>query len=278
LRSSADIEMQAAPSASQVGKVRIALRFARVVLHLLRGLAISAFLFPLTGAAYREQCVRTWSAQLLAILRVQLQPMPEDAQLPARAALIVANHISWLDIFVINALRPCRFVAKADIRHWPVLGWLCAKAGTIFIARGRQREVRRVYQGLVTALQAGERIAFFPEGTTAAQGTLLPFHANLFEAAIEAQVPVQPCALRYLDGEGELHRAADFIGDTSFVDSLLLILRSSPMRAEIVPLPLIASEGAHRRDLSVQARAAIAAALMLPADANSTTVPAAADS
>jgi len=245
----------------RVGRISTALRFARVLLHLLRGLAICAFIFPLANAAQREQCVRHWSAGLLTILRVRIRVMPDGAALPAQAALIVANHISWLDIFIINALQPCRFVAKADIRHWPLLGWLCDKGGTIFIARGKQREVRRVYQGLVTSLQAGERIAFFPEGTTAAQGSLLPFHANLFEAAIEAQVPVQPCALRYLDGRGELHRAADFIGDTSFADSLMMILKGSPMTAEIVPLPLISAEAAHRRELAVQARASVAAAL-----------------
>jgi 1-acyl-sn-glycerol-3-phosphate acyltransferase len=254
--------------------VRVAWGFARVLLHLLRGLAISAFVFPLASDAHRQHCIRKWSAQLLAVLRVQVAPC--DAALPAQAALIVANHISWLDIFVINALQPCRFVAKADIRHWPVLGWLCEKSGTMFIARGKQREVRRVYQGLVTALQGGERIAFFPEGTTAAQGTLLPFHANLFEAAIEARVPVQPCALRYLDAEGALHRAADFIGDTTFVDSLMTILRSNPMRAEITPLPTIAVRDAHRRELSVRAHDAIAAALQVT-DINSATVPAAAD-
>lgn len=241
----------------------IALRFACVILHLLRGLATCAFVFPLASEAYRQHCIRAWSMRLLSILRIRIQLNPDGMQLPPQAALIVANHISWLDIFVINALQPCRFVAKADIRHWPVLGWLCEKSGTIFIARGKQREVRRVYQGLVTSLQAGQRIAFFPEGTTAAQGNLLPFHANLFEAAIEARVPVQPCALRYLDGSGELHRAADFIGDATFVDSLIAILGSSPMLAEITPLPRIFADAAHRRELSMQARASIAAALRI---------------
>jgi len=249
----------------------IAVRFARVVLHLLRGLATSAFVFPFASNALRERCVKNWSAGLLAILRVQVR-MPQQADsrqatlqsLSAQPALVVANHISWLDIFVINSLQPCRFVAKADIRHWPVLGWLCAKAGTIFIARGKQREVRRVYQGLVTSLQDGERIAFFPEGTTASQGVLLPFHANLFEAAIESHKPVQPVALRYVDDKGAWHRAADFIGDTTFVDSMLLILKSSPMTAELMPLATIDSAGAHRRDLAQQARVAIAGALNVP--------------
>lgn len=272
----------AARTLPHAGRMSIAIRFVRVVLHLLRGLAISAFIFPWANAARRERCVRGWSAGLLDILRVRIRVVSDGAALPAQAALVVANHISWLDIFVINAQQPSRFVAKADIRSWPLLGWLCAKSGTIFIARGKQREVRRVYQGLVGSLQAGERIAFFPEGTTAAQGTLLPFHANLFEAAIEARVPVQPCALRYLDDNGELHRAADFIGDTSFVDSLMMILAGRPMTAEIQILPAISAAAGHRRELAAHARAAVATALRLEcvpeAGASSASAPAAADS
>lgn len=239
----------------------IAIRFLRVMFHLLRGLAICAFIFPFSGIAHREHCTRQWSAGLLKILRVQMKLQLRDGYVPAQSALIVANHVSWLDIFILNAWQPSRFVAKADIRGWPVLGWLCEKGGTIFIARGKQREVRRVYQGLVTSLRDGERIAFFPEGTTSAQGTLLPFHANLFEAAIEAHVPVQPYALRYLDGQGRLHHAADFIGDMTFAESMMLILRSAAMTAELIALPAMETSGTHRRDLALQTRAIIAGAL-----------------
>lgn len=234
----------------------IALPFLRVMLHLVQGLCTSAFIFPFISTAGRDQRIKKWSAALLGILQVEVDIRNEAGA--STQALIVSNHISWLDIFVINSLQPCRFVAKADIRSWPALGWLCEKSGTIFIARGKQREVRRVYEGLVTSIRAGERIAFFPEGTTAAQGTLLPFHPNLFEAAIEAGVPVQPYALRYLDEQGNLHAAADFIGDMTFVDSMLLIMKTRKMTAQLILLPTIATTGAHRRDLSLQARQAIA--------------------
>lgn len=234
----------------------IALPFLRVMLHLVQGLCTSAFIFPFISTAGRDQRIKQWSAALLGILQVEVDIRNEAGA--STQALIVSNHISWLDIFVINSLQPCRFVAKADIRSWPALGWLCEKSGTIFIARGKQREVRRVYEGLVTSIRAGERIAFFPEGTTAAQGTLLPFHPNLFEAAIEAGVPVQPYALRYLDEQGNLHAAADFIGDMTFVDSMLLIMKTRKMTAQLILLPTIETTGAHRRDLSLQARQAIA--------------------
>jgi len=237
----------------------IALPFLRVMLHLVQGLCTSAFIFPFISTASRDQRIKKWSAGLLAILQVEVD-IRNDAG-AATQALIVSNHVSWLDIFVINSLQPCRFVAKADIRSWPALGWLCEKSGTIFIARGKQREVRRVYEGLVTSIRAGERIAFFPEGTTAAQGTLLSFHPNLFEAAIEAGVPVQPYALRYVDEQGNLHAAADFIGDMTFVDSMLLIMKARKMTAQLTLLPAIASTGTHRRDLSLEARQAIATKL-----------------
>ena len=230
----------------------------RVVLHLFQGLATCALVFPLAGPAMRERRIRNWSRKLLAICGVQLVVKGAISDSPA---LIVCNHISWLDIFAVNTCRPCRFVAKSDIRDWPLLGWLCDRAGTIFIARGRQRDVRRIFQGLVQSIHAGERVAFFPEGTTSLQGTVLPFHANLFEAAIDADVPVQPYALRYLDRSGKPHPAVDYVGETTFVQSILTILRHRDITAELLVLPAMPSAGAHRRELAVAAHDAIAGAL-----------------
>jgi 1-acyl-sn-glycerol-3-phosphate acyltransferase len=175
--------------------------------------------------------------------------------------LVVANHVSWLDIFVINSLFPSRFVAKSDIRDWPLIGWLCARAGTVFISRGSLRDVRRIFQDLVSSIHDGDHVAFFPEGTTSTQGALAPFHANLFEAAIDAKAPVQPYALRYLDVQGRFHPTVDFVGDMSFAESLLAILRGDEIVAQLIVLPLIETTGAHRRDLARTAQQAIADAL-----------------
>lgn len=234
------------------------LRLVRLIAHLFLGMAICAFLFPFTDARGQEAHIRRWSRKLLRICGITLQI---DSPQAIPRSLLVANHVSWLDIFVVNSLQPCRFVAKSDIRGWPMIGWLCAKTGTIFISRGKASDVRRIFKGLVDSMTRGEHVAFFPEGTTAPQGTLLPFHANLFEAAIDAKVPVQPYALRYLDAEGGLHPAANFIGDTTIVQSILAILKSRGMRAELRQLPLISTEGAHRRDLARAARVAIAVGL-----------------
>lgn len=238
------------------------LGLARLAVHLAVGLAKVALLFPFLGSDGRERRVQRWSRQLVAICGVAMRFDESRQTRPGSPALIVCNHISWLDIFVINTLHPCRFVAKSDIRGWPLIGWLCEHTGTIFIARGKARDVRRIYEGLVKSIHDGERVAFFPEGTTSPQGVVLPFHANLFEAAIEAEVPVQPYAIRYLDADGSLHSSADFVGEMSFVESVIAIMKSGGMTAELIRLPAIGTEGAHRRELAKAAHDAIARVLL----------------
>jgi 1-acyl-sn-glycerol-3-phosphate acyltransferase len=186
-----------------------------------------------------------------------------SASATVRSPMIVSNHISWLDIFVINTIHPCRFVAKEEIRRWPLLGWMSERAGTVHIARGNRRDVRRIFEHLVSSLHAGDRIAFFPEGTTALQGDLLPFHANLFEAAIDAGVPIQPYALRYVDAAGAYHRAVEYVGDMTSTQSILSVLRSGGIRAELVKLPLIATDGVQRRALAQASRHAMRKALKI---------------
>lgn len=249
------------PTLSSSMTISLAVRLGRVVFHVFRGVFICALFFPWFSTPTRNRYVAHWSRQLLGICRVSVELAPGAPVLDH--AMIVSNHVSWLDIFVINSMLPCRFVAKSEIRSWPVLGWLVAQAGTVFIARGNRRDLRHIFKGLVHSLQEGERVAFFPEGTTAAQGSLLPFHANLFEAAVDARVPVQPYALRYFDAGGALHPAADFIGEMTFAESMVAILSGGAMRARLVCLAPIEASGAHRRELAVQAEQAIAQALGL---------------
>jgi 1-acyl-sn-glycerol-3-phosphate acyltransferase len=240
-------------------------RLLRVVLHVLYGMAVCATIFPWIGPEARNRHIRRWSRSLLGIFNVTVELAPDSAP-PLEHAMVVANHVSWLDIFVVDALHPCRFVAKAEIRSWPLAGWLAEKAGTVFIARGSKRDLRNIFKGLVHSLQAGERVAFFPEGTTAPQGTLLPFHANLFEAAVDARVMVQPLALSYADEAGGHHPNVDFIGETTFAESVLAILRGPPVRARLRYLPPMDAAGAHRRDLAQAAHDAVESGLGIAAD------------
>ena len=250
--------------------ISLAWRLARIAVHLFIGLAACALVFPFAGPGLRERITRSWSRRLLALCRVRLEPARGA---PALAhALIVANHVSWLDIFVINALNPCRFVAKAEIRAWPVMGWLAAGAGTIFIARGNRRELRQVFKGLVDVLQAGQRVALFPEGTTGVQGQVLPFHANLFEAAVDAGVQVQPYALVYVGADGGYHASIDYVGETTFVDSLFRILQGPPVTARLACLAPLAGQGAHQRELAAAAQVAVQEAVEPTANTSTAVV------
>jgi 1-acyl-sn-glycerol-3-phosphate acyltransferase len=237
--------------------IKLAVRLFRIFLHLVFGLALCALVFPWVSATRRQKYVRGYSRKLLRICGASVEQQGEALA----HALLVSNHVSWLDIFVINSQHPSLFVAKSEIRDWPVLGWLVAQAGTVFIARGSLRDLRHTFKGIVTNLERGERVAFFPEGTTAEQGSLLPFHANLFEAAIDAKVMVQPIALEYLDVHGALHPSVTYIGDMTFVDSLMAILSGSAVRARLTCLTALDARGAHRRELAVAAREQVAQAL-----------------
>lgn len=240
-------------------KIKLAFRLARVFLHLLTGLGACALVFPWASDRRRNGIVQGWSRRLVEICGVSVAQVGGASALDH--AMIVSNHVSWLDIFVINALHPCRFVAKSEIREWPVLGWLAEKGGTVFLARGNRRELRHIFKGMVSALQAGERVAFFPEGTTSGQGTVLPFHANLFEAAVDAAVMVQPYALRYVDAAGAPHPSIDYTGDTTFTQSMIAVLSGAPVQAQLACLAPINAAKAHRREVAQAAHDAIAVAL-----------------
>ena len=244
-------------------------RLIRVIFQILKGLAICAFIMPGACSTQRQQLIKRWSSQLLLICRVRTEIIDIDGHpvvhvdVPhdTKHNLVVANHVSWLDIFAIDSMEPCRFVAKSDIREWPVLGYIARSVDTVFIARGKPRDVRNAFHNLVESLRAGERVAFFPEGTTCAQGNILPFHANLFEAAIDAGVPVQPIALRYLDPAGKLYAGANFIDDMGFLESLLIILKGPVIRAQLIVLPSIPSDFMNRRVLASTTHDQIANAL-----------------
>ena len=230
----------------------------RVTLHVIHGLLQCGLIFPWVSREAQKNRVQRWSQQLLTIFRVRVKM---NLTTLGNGTVVIANHLSWLDIFVINSLSPCRFVAKSDIRSWPLLGWLAERAGTIYISRGSKADVKRIYQYLIDQIAAGERVAFFPEGTTSLQGQVLPFHANLFEAAIQAEVAIQPVALRYLNMHGEINTAIEFVGDMTFAASMTRILQSGALVVELQGLQPIPSTALHRRDLAQSAQAAVAAAL-----------------
>lgn len=236
-------------------------RVTRVAVHLVHGLLIVALRFGSLDAARRQAHIGRWSAGLLRAIGVRLVV---DGEFRAGANLLVVNHISWLDIATVHAVCPrARFVSKSDVRHWPVLGWLIAAVGTLFIERERKRDALRVVHQIAEALHAGGVVAVFPEGTTGDGRTLLPFHANLLQAAIAAETPVQPVALRYTEPGLDWSPAIGWLGASTLVHSIWTIARARDVRVQVMVLPARGSRHADRRALSRTLREDIAAALGL---------------
>ena len=246
-------------------------RVARLLLHLLHGLATMALRFGSLDTAGRHALVQWWSARLLRLFGVELTV---HGQPRTGATLWVANHVSWLDIAVIHAAAPqARFVAKSDVKHWPVLGWLVAGAGTLFIERQSKRDALRVVHQIAAALRAGDAVAVFPEGTTGAGPTLLAFHANLLQAAIATATPVQPLVLRFHQPGQAFSTAVEYVGQTSLWQSLWRVARARGLGVQLEWLPALASAGTDRRSLAAALQASISRALAAQAAATNPPVP-----
>ena len=230
-------------------------RLLRAAVHLLHGLAVMTR-FPALDAAARHERIRWWSAGLVRAMGLTLQvsgtPRPG-------ATLIVANHISWLDIAAIHAAAPhARFVSKADVLSWPLLGWLIRSAGTLFIERDRKRDAVRVVHAVAEALNAGDTVAVFPEGTTGTGPGLLPFHANLLQAAVATATPVQPVVLRFSDPRGPFSPAVAFIGETTLLQSLWRVASAQGLAVSVEQLPAVGTQHADRRALAAHLHGLVA--------------------
>jgi 1-acyl-sn-glycerol-3-phosphate acyltransferase len=236
-----------------------ALNFLRGVFHLLRGMWTIATRFPKSDAQQRAELIAQWSHGLLSLLNVTVRVQGMPAQ--SGPMMVVMNHISWLDILVLLAAQPVSFVSKAEVRHWPLIGWLATNVGTLYIERGNRRDAMRVVHQIADALRDDQLIAIFPEGTTSDGRQVLPFHANLMQAAISSASPVQPVALRFLEASGELSMSPAYIGDDTLVSSVWRMLRAKPVTAQLEFLEPVASSGMERRVLAGQLEGLIAARL-----------------
>ncbi|MGH8821954.1 MAG: lysophospholipid acyltransferase family protein [Rhodoferax sp.] len=235
-------------------------KLVRAVFHAVRGLLIIMLLFPRLTPLQRGRRVQVWSLKLLEYLGVELVVHGQPPV--AGPMLLVANHISWLDIVVMHAVRHCRFVSKSDVRRWPLIGVLATAAGTLYIERESRRDAMRVVHHMARALSAGEVLAVFPEGTTGDGVELLPFHANLIQAAITAQAPVQPLALHFRDPvTGLQSQAPSYLGDETLIGSIWRTLSAQGLVAVVSFGEPQRSNGRTRRTWATDMRSAIVALL-----------------
>jgi 1-acyl-sn-glycerol-3-phosphate acyltransferase len=244
-------------------RVRAGWKCVRVLLHVVACFWMIAFVFPKLSPAQKEERIKAWALALLARLAIQLKvlgPVPAHGPL-----LLAANHISWLDIVVMLAARPCRFVSKADVKHWPLIGTLAGAADTLFIERESRRDAMRVVHHMAQRLTAGDVLAIFPEGTTSDGVGLLPFHANLFQAAITAQALVLPVALQFVDAASDERSLAPcYIGDDTLLGSIWRTLCAPPLCAVVSFGEPQLARGRARRDWAADVREAVDALRVSP--------------
>jgi 1-acyl-sn-glycerol-3-phosphate acyltransferase len=240
------------------------LRISLLLLHLVWGVAVAGLLFPLFGTARRDRFIMAWARRLLRVLGVRAHLAAAPA-LPG-GALLVCNHVSWLDIYLIYATQRVHFVSKAEVRAWPVAGWLARKTGTLFLERGRRADTVRVNAEMRSLLEAGAWVAVFPEGTTSDGRGLRRFLPSLLQPAVELNCPIVPAALRYHTLAGQYSSAPAYIDEINMWQSLKNIVSEPGIIAELRFGEPILPNG-HRRDLAAQAEAACARLLgVLPAD------------
>ncbi len=227
--------------------LKAGIRLARALLHVLVGFFTILLVFPRIEQEEREHRIQVWSAKMLACIGIELR-VTGKAMVPG-PLLLVANHISWLDITSLHAARFCRFVSKADIKQWPLIGRLATGVGTLFIERESRRDAMRVVHHMTDSLRQGDVIGVFPEGTTSDGTSLLPFHANLLQAAIVAEVPVQPVAITFIDAStGQRSAAPCNVDDDTLMGSIWRTLCASGIVVVITFGEPQRAEGRDRRE------------------------------
>ena len=240
-----------------------------VVLHLLVGLLKAACWIPFCTQTQRDQAVRIWCMELLRVLRVQtvFRGYVQDAI--RRRGMTVANHVSWIDVCLLNCVVSSRFVAKAEVRAWPCIGLLARRAESFFLRRDSARDFLRVKEEVAAALRSGDHVTFFAEGTTTDGQRLLQFRSGLVEGAVEAGAYVCPAAIRYrVEGhEAGTGTPVAFVDDMTFLGSLGRILMCRGVLAEVTYAPPISTVGRTRRQVAAEARNAISRLLQRPAEA-----------
>lgn len=217
--------------------------------------------FPICGEAARRRLKSSWAIALLDSLGVEVEA---DLTHVVPGALLVSNHISWIDIYVINSVLPAAFVSKEEVRHWPLIGWLAAKNETIFLRRGSRGHARIINQEIAAILDQGKHVAVFPEGTTTDGTHLLHFHAALLQPALAAGRPVLPVGISYWEMDGQRSLAPRYDGDISLGQCTRAILGRKRLIARLVTTPLRGMNGEDRRQVAAEAREAISLAAGLP--------------
>lgn len=234
-------------------------RIARVIIHTLVGLFIAAGVLPFVNARQRGRIIRWWCRLLLRCFNIRLKVFGTPPDNATKQTMFVANHISWADIHALNSIIPVRFIAKLEIKSWPVFGYLVTKSGTLFINRTIRKDAARIVEITTDSLLHAENVCFFPEGTTTDGTHVLPFKTSIIQAAVDANASIWPLTVYYPSVDGQPNLTMAYAGETTMIESMDQILRIRYPVVELHFLAPITCVGQTRQAVSHQAREAIVA-------------------
>jgi len=230
------MSFQMLPTESKAPFLKRCVIWMLIFFHVLRGVLTLSCLFLFVGDQKKQEHIQRWSKKLLIIFNIELKIQGAEL-LPNSPHLLASNHISWLDIHVINAFQPIRFVAKSEVAAWPVFGWMAKQLRTLFIRRDSSRHARQVV-GQIAGVLKTESICIFPEGTSTMGDEVLPFKPNLFESALVADVPTFPLAIQYFSTlTGKRSYSAAFIGEMGLLESMSNVVQNRYFGVELRFLP-----------------------------------------
>ena len=231
----------------------VLIKYLQLVGQMVSAIWILWFVFPRVDRDTQLNQIQVWAKKTLQVmgLMVHYEEASSTAQLSRMPLILVANHVSWLDVLIIQSLQPSIFIAKSEVRQWPLVGAMAQASGVVFVDRESTRSTLKMVESVSLALQQGYCVAGFPEGTSSEGREVSLFHANLFEAAVHHQIQVQPLALRYSDPiTGELCSRAAFVGDMGFLSSLHQVMTAPSIQAGVFRGEMLSPQGHSRRSLA----------------------------
>ncbi|MGQ0442001.1 MAG: lysophospholipid acyltransferase family protein [Methylophilaceae bacterium] len=223
------------------------------MLHTLIGVAIAALLWPLINQAKKLGLTQWWCKHLLGCFNIQVTTSGQRPPVDTRATMFVANHISWSDIHVINSVIPLQFIAKLEIKDWPIFGYLVKKTGTVFIDRTNRKDAVRIVEIASSHLKNGDNLGFFPEGTTTDGTHMVKFKSSVIQAPIAANAIVWPIAIHYPMPNGSANTQMAYANNTTLIESMMNVIR---LKNPVVSLHFLAPISTHQSTRQAVTKAA----------------------
>lgn len=233
-------------------------RIFLVIFYTLTGFIIAGLFLPIASKPLKSMLISWWCKRLIGAFNIKVIVTGDIPPANLSHAMVIANHVSWADIHVLNSIIPLRYIAKADIKNWPVFGFFAKQVNTLFIDRTKKQDAMRIVDTTTDCLLAGDRLCLFAEGTTTDGTTILPFKSSLIEAAIRAEVPIYPVAIHYVMPDGSPNTAMAYAGETTLKESMQNALTIQQPVVHVHFLAPIMTKNQDRRALALLTHALIA--------------------